>query len=197
MMLRRRISSRPMPELAGGDVEHALAHPRLHRPRAAVRDVRRLVRRGERGREPERGQRGTGPGIIVRIMSGYIAALNGNAGYAPWSIVMCTRSPSSVPSSRSAASTSRVSSRACPAISRCSLRSSIHFTDRPRSTAAASTATSSRVGSDLDAERAADVLGGDARQRHRIPRQEPEHHAGEVHDADRLAQEGLRHRLAR
>ena len=88
-----------------------------------------------------------GPGIIVRTIIGYIAALNGNAGYAPWSMVMCTRMPSSVPSSRSAASTSSVSSRACPATSRCSLRSSIHFTDRPRSTAAASTATSSRVGS--------------------------------------------------
>ena len=48
---------------------------------------------------PSAGRR-YGPGIIVRIMSGYIAALNGNAGYAPWSIVMCTRSPSSVPSSR-------------------------------------------------------------------------------------------------
>ena len=34
---------------------------------------------------PSAGRR-YGPGIIVRIMSGYIAALNGNAGYAPWSM---------------------------------------------------------------------------------------------------------------
>ena len=53
-----------------------------------------------------------GPGSIVRIIIGYIAALNGNAGYAPWSIVMCARMPRSVPSARSAASTSSVSSRA-------------------------------------------------------------------------------------
>ena len=33
-------------EVARGEVEHALAHPRLDRPRPAVRDVRRLVRRG-------------------------------------------------------------------------------------------------------------------------------------------------------
>ena len=53
---------------------------------SAVGDVGGLVRRGQRGREPERREGGTDPGIIVRIISGYIAALNGNAGYAPWSI---------------------------------------------------------------------------------------------------------------
>ncbi len=60
---------------------------------------------------PSAGRR-YGPGIMVRIMSGYMAALNGNAGYAPWSMVRCTRMPSNVPSSRNAASTSSVSSRA-------------------------------------------------------------------------------------
>ena len=49
----------------------------------------------------------------------------------------------------------------------------------------------------LHAERAADVLRGDARQRDRVAGQQPEQHPREVHDAHRLAQERLRHRLAR
>ena len=104
-------------------------------------------------------------------------------------MVMCTRRPSSVPSSRSAASTSSVSSRAWPATSRCSLRSSIHFTDRPRSTAAAQHGDVFAGRQHLHAERTADVLRGDARQRDRIAREQPEQHAREVHDAHRLAQE--------
>ena len=41
----------PDPELTGCDVEHALAHPGLDRPGAAVRAVRGLVRRGDGGVE--------------------------------------------------------------------------------------------------------------------------------------------------
>ena len=146
MMLRRRISSRPMPRsrAARSSMRSRTQVSTAHGPRyatyVALFDAVSVVVK------PSASMR-YGPGSITRIIIGYIAALNGNAGYAPWSIVMCTRIPSSVPSSRSAASTSSVSSRAWPATSRCSLRSSIHFTERPRSTAAASTATSSRVGS--------------------------------------------------
>ncbi len=49
----------------------------------------------------------------------------------------------------------------------------------------------------LHAERAADVLRGDARHRDRIPREQTEEHAREVRDAHGLAQEQLRHGLAR
>ena len=49
------------------------------------------------------------------------------------------------PSSEMASSTSAISSRAWPPVARCSSRSSIHFTGRPRSIDAAEMAASSRV----------------------------------------------------
>ena len=58
---------------------------------------------------------------------------------------MLTSSPRMSPPSLTAASTSKLSSRACPETVRFSLRSSIHLTGRPSARDAAATATSSRV----------------------------------------------------
>src|SRR3954452_19150675 len=60
-------------------------------------------------------------------------------GYAPWFTAMRTRAPRIVASSASARSTASTSSRACPAASRFSTRSSIRFTGRgiPRAHAGA------------------------------------------------------------
>ena len=87
-----------------------------------------------------------GPGSSTRTIVGTIVLGSVISWYAPWSSVMCTRRPSTSPSSVMAASTSSTSSRACPAARRFSLRSSIHATGRPTTLAAAHTATSSRLG---------------------------------------------------
>ena len=66
-------------------------------------------------------------------------------GYAPWFTNICTRAPRIVPSDANAKSTLIASSRACPAASRFSTRSSIHFTGRASCRAATHTAISSRL----------------------------------------------------
>ncbi len=73
-----------------------------------------------------------------------IAPLNGSQPYAPKLSLASMRRASSTPSALTAASMSAPSSRAWPPTARCSSRSSIHFTGRPRSIDAAITATSSR-----------------------------------------------------
>ena len=192
-MLRKRISSRPIPRSRargpGGAADPGLDR---HGPRdatyVALFDATIVVVK------PSAGSR-YGPGSIVRIIIGYMAALNGNAGDAPWSIVMCTRSSRSVPSGsprlRRRGSLKRLSGER-----RCSLRSSIHLTDRPSSTAAASTATSSRVGSTFTPNAPPTSC---AVTRGKAPGlgQESQHGAGQVREADRFVEERQRHRPAR
>ena len=69
---------------------------------------------------------------------------NGSIGYAPEFSLTFMRTPSSTPSLVTAASSSAISSRACPPVAMCSSRSSIHLTGRFRSRLATATATSSR-----------------------------------------------------
>ena len=79
MMLRRRISSRPMPSsrAAMSSMRSRTHVSTAHGPRyatyVALFDAVSVVL------NPSAGTR-YGPGSIVRIRSGYIAALNGNAG---------------------------------------------------------------------------------------------------------------------
>ena len=184
------------PELAGRDVEHALAYPRLHRPGSAVRHVRRLVRRGERGREPERRH-----AVRPRQHRADHERVHRRAERERRVCTLVHRHVHAQPEQRAVVAQRRLDvERLLAGLSRdqqvlVAVLDPLHRTSEVDCGREHRDVLAGRE--HLDAERAADVLGSDAWQRHRIPGQEPQDHTGEVHDADRFPQEGLRHRLAR
>ena len=117
-----------------------------------------------------------------------IAAPTGNAGRRPGPS-SCARAGRAACRRREGGVDVERSSRAWAPTSRCSLRSSIHFTDRPSSTAAATTATSSGFTSILTPNApptsCAVTRGSVAGSRARSPSDHPD----EVGEPRRLAQE--------
>ena len=140
------------------DIQNSLAHPRLNRPRTAVRHVARLVAEDHPQAEAEALEPVTRPGSIVRAIRPNVLVVLGGVGYAPWSMIMSRRKPSSVPSFLMAASTVTSSSRAWPDAIKFSRRSSTHLTGSSEDFAGGQNAQVFTIDLGLTAEGATNIL---------------------------------------
>ena len=165
-------------DLVGDDVEQALAREGLRGPRTSVRDVLRLVRDGRAEGEAERfhlvgaRQHRLDEPADHGAHAGVRAGVDGHVDL---------RSRARRPRRSPRASAIMLSSRAWPEAIRCSRRSSIHFTGRPRSRDAAAHGEVLARRADLQTERPADVAAEHAHLVGRDAELPTERHLREVH----------------